>query len=67
MLKQYPKYLSYQAHNKCKNLVQDNQCPDIFVPGDTKNFLQELLPWSKVMSMQKVKVKGQGHRGQHPT
>ena len=28
---------------------------------------QELLPWSKVMSMQKVKVKGQGHRGQHPT
>ena len=28
---------------------------------------QELSPWSKVMSMQKVKVKGQGHRGQHPT
>ena len=28
---------------------------------------QELLPWSEVMSMQKVKVKGQGHKGQHPT
>ena len=28
---------------------------------------QELLPWSEVMPMQKVKVKGQGHRGQHPT
>ena len=28
---------------------------------------QELLPWTKVKSMQKVKVKGQGHRGQHPT
>ena len=27
---------------------------------------QELLPWTEVMSMQKVKVKGQGHRGQHP-
>ena len=27
------------------------------------NFWQ-LLPWTKVMSMQKVKVKGQGHRGQ---
>ena len=29
--------------------------------------LQELLPMTEVMSMQKVKVKGQGHRGQHPT
>ena len=28
---------------------------------------QELLPWTEVMSMQKVKVKVQGHRGQHPT
>ena len=26
---------------------------------------QELLPMTKVTSMQKVKVKGQGHRGQH--
>ena len=28
---------------------------------------QELLPMTKVTSMQKVKVRGQGHRGQHPT
>ena len=28
---------------------------------------QELLPMTEVTSMQKVKVKGQGHRGQHPT
>ena len=28
---------------------------------------QELLPLTDVMSMQKVKVKGQGHRGQDPT
>ena len=27
---------------------------------------QELLPLTKVMSMQKAKVKGQGHRGQNP-
>ena len=27
---------------------------------------QELLPMTKVMSMQKVKVKGQGHRGHDP-
>ena len=27
---------------------------------------QELLPMTKVVSMQKVKVKGQGHRGQNP-
>ena len=28
---------------------------------------QELLPMTEVTSLQKVKVKGQGHRGQHPT
>ena len=28
---------------------------------------QELLPMTEVMSMQKVKVKGQGHRGHNPT
>ena len=28
---------------------------------------QELLPVTKVTSMQKVKVKGQGHRGHNPT
>ena len=28
---------------------------------------QELLRMTKVKSMQKVKVKGQGHRGQNPT
>ena len=28
---------------------------------------QELLPMTKVRSMQKVKVKGQGHRGHDPT
>ena len=28
---------------------------------------QELLPMTKVRSMQKVKVKGQGHRGHNPT
>ena len=28
---------------------------------------QELLPVTKVTSMQKVKVKGQGHRGHDPT
>ena len=28
---------------------------------------QELLPWPKVISMQKVKVKGQGHKGHDPT
>ena len=28
---------------------------------------QELLPMTEVMSMQKVKVKGQGNRGQNPT
>ena len=28
---------------------------------------QELLPMTKVISMQKVKVKGQGHRGHNPT
>ena len=28
---------------------------------------QELLPITKVRSMQKVKVKGQGHRGHNPT
>ena len=28
---------------------------------------QELLPMTKVTSMQKVKFKGQGHRGQQPT
>ena len=28
---------------------------------------QELLPMTKVRTMQKVKVKGQGHRGQNPT
>ena len=31
----------------------------------SRNF-QELLPMTEVMSMQKVKVKGQGHRGQNP-
>ena len=31
----------------------------------SRNF-QELLPMTKVMSMQKVKVKGQGHRGHNP-
>ena len=29
--------------------------------------VQELLPTTKVRSMQKVKVKGQGHRGKKPT
>ena len=28
---------------------------------------QELLPMTEVMSKQKVKVKGQGHKGQHST
>ena len=28
---------------------------------------QELLPVTEVTSMQKVKVKGQGHRGHNPT
>ena len=28
---------------------------------------QELLPVTKATSMQKLKVKGQGHRGQQPT
>ena len=28
---------------------------------------QELLPVREVTSMQKVKVKGQGHRGHNPT
>ena len=28
---------------------------------------QELLPLTEVTSMQKVKVKGQGHRGHNPT
>ena len=28
---------------------------------------QELLPMTNVRSMQKVKVKGQGHRGHNPT
>ena len=28
---------------------------------------EELLPMTKVTSMQKVKVKGQGHRGHNPT
>ena len=28
---------------------------------------QELLPMTEVTSMQKVKVKGQGHRGHNPT
>ena len=28
---------------------------------------QELSPWTRVTSMQKVKVKGQGHRGHNPT
>ena len=32
----------------------------------SQNF-QELLPLTKVISMQKVKVKGQGHRGHDPT
>ena len=32
----------------------------------SRNF-QELLPMTEVMSMQKVKVKGQGHRGHNPT
>ena len=32
----------------------------------SQNF-QELLPMTKVRSMQKVKVKGQGHRGHNPT
>ena len=32
----------------------------------SQNF-QELLPLTRVMSMQKVKVKGQGHRGLDPT
>ena len=32
----------------------------------SQNF-QELLPMTEVMSMQKVKVKGQGHRGHNPT
>ena len=36
----------------------------IIVPS--QNF-QELLPMTEVMSMQKVKVKGQGHRGHNPT
>ena len=31
----------------------------------SRNF-QELLPMTEVMSMQRVKVKGQGHRGQTP-
>ena len=29
--------------------------------------VQELLPMTEVISMQKVKVNGQGHRGQNPT
>ena len=29
--------------------------------------VQELLPMTEVMSMQKVKVKGQGHIGHNPT
>ena len=32
----------------------------------SRNF-QELLPMTEVLSMQKVKVKGQGHRGHNPT
>ena len=32
----------------------------------SQNF-QELLPMTEVISMQKVKVKGQGHRGHNPT
>ena len=32
----------------------------------SRNF-QELLPMTEVMSMQKVKVIGQGHRGHNPT
>ena len=33
----------------------------------SSQYFQELLPMTEVISMQKVKVKGQGHRGHNPT
>ena len=39
-----------------------------YVPINVSSWnFQELLPMTKVTSMQKVKVKGQGHRGHDPT
>ena len=46
--------------------LYDSVCHIFFTMFPSWSF-QELLPWSEVMSMQKVKVKGQGHRGQYPT
>ena len=64
----------------CQFLAATKQLYDWFSPSVRPSHLfnhvpiivsswnfQELLPWTEVMSMQKVKVKGQGHRGQHPT
>ena len=33
----------------------------------SSQYFQELLPMTEVISMQKVKLKGQGHRGHNPT
>ena len=33
----------------------------------SSQYFQELLPMTEIISMQKVKVKGQGHRGHNPT
>ena len=63
-----------QAVLRTLQSVCPSVCPSVFLslifhnvaaivsPSD----FQELLQMTKVMSMQRVKVKGQGHRGQNP-
>ena len=64
-----------QLYDWCSPSVCPSVCPSVrpshlfhhvSIIVSSWNF-RELLPWTEVMSMQKVKVKGQGHRGQHPT
>ena len=45
---------------------QRRSCDYVPIIVSSWNF-QELLPMTDVKSMQKVKVKGQGHRGHNPT
>ena len=55
--------------------VRPSVCPSVclshlfdYVPIILSSWnFQELLPVTKVTSMQKVKVRGQGHRGHDPT
>ena len=62
----YKWYFPSVRPSVCLSVCLSHLFHHVLIIVSSWNF-QELLLWSKVMSMQKVKVKGQGHRGQHPT